>query len=926
MKKMFTKKMRKKIAAVGLFAVVMSVIPANLVFADGADDFEAMGFVYGSEMNGEDMDSEIVFNADIKDDAESFTSKEGMTYTLLTSSSLDGQYKAVSEASVEDTSTDTSADMRTSLIDGNWYKIKAENGIGESAETEAVMALYAHVSEYSDISFLGTGENENRLFGYATPGWYLTNGTMAYRVWSEGSEYYAFNVVGKYDAGRYGESWIGTVCGDQWQMKSSEEENPNPVAYSWNSDYALLDSFQVGFETNEEASETDLNPQYIGISVDLAEGQKSFAFGTDTMLSDYTITNYSDSASLKEVYDEDGNLIQTQMVGNVSADVADPSDPAYVIKYDDSEDGLLPDYEWLGYYNSRTYFTNNTSQDYGHIYDSELEKVVEVQGIDSGMTTSWVNVEEGQNINFSFSVGSVADTGVMTTVVTSTTITVYGADSNNYYALFDTSDYDILTDEPLIGWISGSSVDKDGNIVFTGLTANTAYSVVSIPAIQYDSSTNRASSTNGKSASSTLTALDPDESANITTKSTDSSVTFGNLKVGEAYSYYLVNGTNDRISDECYADENGNLSFEDLCPGTTYYLMMYDYESNNFKSDKFAAKTSGKHPQLICVFDGIYYDCCESCGRMEEVKNYSIKYEVSADKIVYYNPVANVYYGILDEDENILAYGWPEYDEISGTICDTLEIYLETPLEEGKKYYVGFMADDGWMNTKEIIFGTNDEEEETVREVTANEVFTLPEKLISEAGEVTNVIIEDWNGLASLENVQDVNAELKDNREVLSKIASDYMNVDARVIDESSDEGLYAIGKSATEAIEYAYQHNDGSFVASKLRYKIKSKVYEDENPNVKVTIADKNEFGKNGISVAADQEVSVINFEYDNDEEFAGTMKIDKESNLEDYCVIGYTADGETVLIPCWEDAFTVTFEITSNIVQIALVGTVIG
>ncbi len=627
---------KRIIATIGAVAMVIALSPANDVFADGADDFKANGFAYGSEMDGTYTSSNIILNADLLDNAATFVGKDHLfQYKLLTSDAQDGEYTQVG-------GNHSSGSFEFTPTNGNWYKIEVVNDDLISASTEAVQALYAK-SENSE-GYHGTLGDDDFYGCQIDSGWYLSNGTMAYRVWSEGEIYYGFNVMGKYD--NDGEDiWIGTSYDGRWSILSNSEE-PEPYSEQDKSGWAQLNALRFGFDSPDNSS---YNSQYVDISVELKEGQTSFAIKADTMLANEYITDYADNASLREKNDNNGNATQVQMVGNESAAKANASDPAFVIRYDNKGTDHLPDYDWIGSYCEESlYYSNNETEEYDpeeyecdyegqYLFNSRYGKVTEVRNLDSEMAATWINVEDGEEINFSFSIGSVGTT----------------------------------------------------------------------------------------KADTSRSALDGD----------------------------------------------------------------------------------------------------------------------------------------------------PE------------------------------------------------PEEEPATPSTVNEAIAKTEDLINEDGTIADLVIEDWSGCGELDTIEEFCEELKADQDVVSKICTDYMNPDAKIVAQSGEgHGLYTTG-DGDSTLMFAYQYDDGTLIESEVKYTVKSNT--GAVPEMDMTIMDKLDFGKDGIKIKDWQEVTVIKYDYKDTTNFFGTMRIEKKENLKKYFAIGYKADGTTVIVPCWEDEYYLTFEIASDIVQIALVGT---
>lgn len=444
---------------------------------------------------------------------------EGTTETAANvqwyySASENGNYTAVAGA------TALSYTFSPQVGNKYWYKCK----VG-SMETKAVQVVKASPYSNADIKPL---KSQTR--------WYISNGTMAYTVWS-GYQY--FDVIGTYtkDGTEY---WINTSYGTKWGTKNQN-----------------VDALRFSFDEKKE--------HLIKMEAKLKETESTYGIDADVMLADYSITGYCDSASLKAIY-EGEKVDSVQMVGAASIDDAVETDPAFVLTYT-----TTPSSYWLGRYYSRAYNTYNigTAGSYG-VADTRIiggqEVVTEVAGIDSGMSTTW-DVEAGETVSFSFSIGSVAETGARikaTAAVKSDSVFLSDLDPTAEYRLIDENG------NPVTDWLVP---DDDGTLTIDNLKPDTKYTVQARPKGVTDES-------KIQNVSDLTTAIDPSdletEEGEIGCEPTASSLTFSNLNHKYYYRLMLLSeGTEDEYTEAtgwASPEEGKGLTFSRLAPNTTYYL------------------------------------------------------------------------------------------------------------------------------------------------------------------------------------------------------------------------------------------------------------------------------------------------------------------------------------------------------------------
>ena len=142
---------------------------------------------------------------------------------------------------------------------------------------------------------------------------------------------------------------------------------------------------------------------------------------------------------------KNGELQQIAMMGVAkAADAADDTPSCVLAPITQAS------YYWIGGYDSRRIFEYNTGS------SSYIKETAEingqnaaslVEGIDSGLTMSWTNVEDGGHIGFKFSVGAVADVGAVKGQVDYITENLTELDGDTSYIItVDGESYDIVSD------------------------------------------------------------------------------------------------------------------------------------------------------------------------------------------------------------------------------------------------------------------------------------------------------------------------------------------------------------------------------------------------------------------------------------------------------------------------------------------------
>lgn len=309
------------------------------------------GYPYGKNMTSSSIT--LVIEAD----------GTAASYQWQTSDSKDGTFEDINGA-VQSTYSFTP-------VTGKWYRCMV-NGTA----SEAVMAVYPG--------------QDGRTWTKPYSSWYLSNGTMAYMANSD-----KFDAVGLYTKNDV-EYMLCTSYGRCWQMFSSSSSTPS----SGTSTFAVLDALRVSFSESDDYA--------LIFEADLAEGQQAFSFGCDTQLgNNYTSGSYSDRAALMATV-KNGALQQVAMIGaGKVADAAD-TDPAFVIAPVDPASRF-----WIGNFSSRKTYAYNTSGGTAYETIDGQNVVTLLEGTDSGMTMSWMNIASGSSVRFQFSVGDVAHTGAI---------------------------------------------------------------------------------------------------------------------------------------------------------------------------------------------------------------------------------------------------------------------------------------------------------------------------------------------------------------------------------------------------------------------------------------------------------------------------------------------------------------------------------
>lgn len=261
--------------------------------------------------------------------------------------------------------------------------------------------------------------------------WYISNGVMAYMANGNG-----FDIVGLYtkDGKNY---MLGTSYDKVWRLYSRSDSEPSAETATSQVSVASLAALRLSFDP--------MNTHDLIFDAELGEGQHSFAIGADANIGNEITSSDSSDAAVLAATVKNGELQQIAMMG--VAKVADAADdtPSFV---------LAPitqtSYYWIGDYDSRKIFAYNTGsssyiKETAEINSQNVASLVE--GIDSGLTMSWTNVEDGGHIGFKFSVGAVADVGAVTGQVDYITENLTDLDGDTSYIItVDGESYEIVSD------------------------------------------------------------------------------------------------------------------------------------------------------------------------------------------------------------------------------------------------------------------------------------------------------------------------------------------------------------------------------------------------------------------------------------------------------------------------------------------------
>lgn len=261
--------------------------------------------------------------------------------------------------------------------------------------------------------------------------WYISNGVMAYMANGNG-----FDIVGLYtkDGKNY---MLGTSYDKVWRLYSRSDSEPSAETATSQVSVASLAALRLSFDP--------MNTHDLIFDAELGEGQHSFAIGADANIgNEITSFDSADEAVLAATV-KNGELQQIAMMGVAKAAAAADDTPSFVLAPITQASNY-----WIGGYDSRRIFEYNTGS------SSYIKETAEingqnaaslVEGIDSGLTMSWTNVEDGGHIGFKFSVGAVADVGAVTGQVDYITENLTDLDGDtSYIIIVDGESYEIVSD------------------------------------------------------------------------------------------------------------------------------------------------------------------------------------------------------------------------------------------------------------------------------------------------------------------------------------------------------------------------------------------------------------------------------------------------------------------------------------------------
>ena len=245
-----------------------------------------------------------------------------------------------------------------------------------------------------------------------------------------------FDIVGLYtkDGKNY---MLGTSYDKVWRLYSRSDSEPSAETATSQVSVASLAALRLSFDP--------MNTHDLIFDAELGEGQHSFAIGADANIgNEITSSDSADEAVLAATV-KNGELQQIAMMGVAKAADAADDTPSFVLAPITQASNY-----WIGGYDSRRIFEYNTGS------SSYIKETAEingqnaaslVEGIDSGLTMSWTNVEDGGHIGFKFSVGAVADVGAVTGQVDYITENLTDLDGDTSYIItVDGESYEIVSD------------------------------------------------------------------------------------------------------------------------------------------------------------------------------------------------------------------------------------------------------------------------------------------------------------------------------------------------------------------------------------------------------------------------------------------------------------------------------------------------
>lgn len=194
----------------------------------------------------------------------------GTSYQWQVSDEQNGTFENLSSDVIATTGSAITFGTELSAEDGKWYRCETDGNA-----SEAVQLLHCTSGRMNGITVL-----QNYTYG---SNWYISNGEMAYTVISANGIYTNFDVMGKYQKDDT-DYWMNSAYSFGWQLFTSTEEQP--VATSGRtSGNAKLKALRVHFDQNNKSN--------VYVEADLADTERSFAFGSDVMLGTSVVTRDS---------------------------------------------------------------------------------------------------------------------------------------------------------------------------------------------------------------------------------------------------------------------------------------------------------------------------------------------------------------------------------------------------------------------------------------------------------------------------------------------------------------------------------------------------------------------------------------------------------------------------------------------------------
>ncbi|MDD6637478.1 MAG: Ig-like domain-containing protein [Lachnospiraceae bacterium] len=404
-----------------LFAVMNEDV--GLYDTAGTVTFLNSGYPYGKDMD----DSSITLVIEVDGSA--------LSYQWQVAESKNGTFSNIDNA--------TTGAYTFTPASGYWYRC-----VVNGTASEAVMAVKPEED--------GRSWTSPYKYNYPYNSWYIGNGTMAYMA--NGTK---FDVTGLYT--KNGTNYmLQTSYSACWDLYSSDSATPEAA----DATPAFLDALRVSFDARDDYA--------VIFEADLADGQQAFSFGCDTKLGNGSTSGaYSDRAALNAMV-KNGVLQQIAMIGAATVEGAADEDPAFVI----APIGTVSRF-WIGHFSSRQTYAYNTSGGTSTEMIDGQSVVTLLEGADSGMTMSWMNISSGGSVKFQFSVGDVAHTGAVSGKVNYEKETLTGLEPAVTYIISYTNEegneetYTVKADED--GEIPLAGTDNAGKSYdFTGKTLTIA--------------------------------------------------------------------------------------------------------------------------------------------------------------------------------------------------------------------------------------------------------------------------------------------------------------------------------------------------------------------------------------------------------------------------------------------------------------------